>query len=98
MSRFTRSRDAQQAQRNRRKAGKRRKGKTVARHCTRCRSRPAAKGAEMCGRCTLLPSCSALDCRRRVDLAGDVCDPCAAALGLRRELTIDDVAPKRTLF
>ena len=36
--------------------------------------------------------------RRRVDLAGDVCDPCAYALGLRRELSIDDVAPVRRLF
>ena len=35
--------------------------------------------------------------KRRVDLAGDVCDPCACALGLRRELSIDDV-PVRRIF
>ena len=52
----------------------------------------------MCQHCLMLPYCAGRDCQRRVDLAGDVCDPCAAAIGIRREHNIDDAAPKRTLF
>ena len=98
MSRITKSRDAQQAQKNRRKAGKRRKGKAIARHCSRCTSRPAGAGGDLCPRCLALPFCAGMDCRIRVDVAGDVCDRCAAAIGIRRELTIYDVAPPTRLF
>ena len=98
MSRIEHSRDRSQSFKNRRKGGMRRKGKTIARHCQRCRKRPANHGVDLCGHCLMLPYCAALDCKRRVDLAGDVCDPCGYALGLRKELAIDEAAPQRTLF
>ena len=39
-------RDANDARKNRRKAGKRRRGKAVAAHCTRCNQRPAEPGPD----------------------------------------------------
>ena len=76
----TTRRDANDARKNRRKAGKRRRGKAVAAHCTRCNQRPAEPGQTMCLRCYRLPFCAGLDCRQRVDQAGALCEACSRAV------------------
>ena len=68
--------DRQQARKSRRKGGKRRKGSAVAAHCIHCRQRPASPGHPFCAQCYSLPVCAGLDCRARVNLAGDLCPDC----------------------
>ena len=83
--------DAAAARQTRRKGGKRRPGKTVPAHYSRCARRPAEVGRTLCVRCFRLPPCSGLDCRRRVDFAGALCPPCRTAVfGVRTEAPGED--------
>lgn len=78
--REARQRDASVARKNRRKGGKRKKGQTVAAHCSRCRKRPAEPGQIMCIQCYRLPICAGMNCSHRVDIAGALCPSCQAAI------------------
>ena len=78
--RAARQRDASVARRNRRRGGKRKKGQTVAAHCSRCRKRPAEPGQTMCIQCYRLPICAGMHCSHRVDIAGALCPSCQAAI------------------